>query len=99
MKIDKFKNQDIADKVNKKYDKSYTANYISTIFRQKIIPRINETAEFHAKIIENLSFPENFKKCNGCGKILLIDSLNFVRKSRSKDGFSTHCKNCDRLER
>ena len=99
LKINKIKNQDIADAVNKKYDKSYTANYISTIFRQKIIPRINETAEFHAKIIENLSFPENFKKCTGCGKILLIDPEKFVRKSRSKDGFSTRCKICDRNDR
>ena len=99
LKINKTKNQDIADIINKKYDKSYTANYISTIFRQKIIPRINETAEFHAKIIENLSFPENFKKCTGCGKILLIDPDKFVRKSRSKDGFSTRCKICDRNDR
>ena len=98
-KISKTKNQDIADAINKKYNKSYTANYISTIFRQKIIPRINETAEFHTKVIENLSFPENFKKCNGCGKILLIDPEKFVRKSRSKDGFATRCKICDRLDR
>ena len=33
LKINKVKNQDIADIVNKKYGKSYTANYISTIFR------------------------------------------------------------------
>lgn len=99
LKINKTKNQDIADIINKKYDKSYTANYISTIFRQKIIPRINETAEFHAKIVENLSFPENFKKCTGCGKVLLIDPDKFVRKSRSKDGFSTRCKICDRNDR
>ena len=99
LKINKVKNQDIADIINKKYDKSYTANYISTIFRQKIIPRINETAEFHAKIVENLSFPENFKRCSGCGKILLIDPDKFVRKSRSKDGFSTRCKICDRDDR
>ena len=33
LKINKTKNQDIADLINKKYDKSYTANYISTIFR------------------------------------------------------------------
>ncbi len=99
LKINKTKNQDIADLINKKYDKSYTANYISTIFRQKIIPRINETAEFHAKIIENLSFPENFKKCTSCGKVLLIDPDKFVRKSRSKDGFSTRCKICDRNDR
>ena len=99
LKINKVKNQDIADQINKKYSKSYTANYISTIFRQKIIPHINETANFHALIIENMCFEENFKKCNGCGKILLIDAENFVRKSRSKDGFSTKCKKCDRADR
>ena len=64
LKINKVKNQDIADVVNKKYGKSYTANYISTIFRQKIIPRINESAQFHAQIVENICFEENFKKCN-----------------------------------
>lgn len=99
LKISKQKNQDIADIINKKYGKSYTANYISTIFRQKIIPRINETANFHALIIENMCFEENFKKCHGCGKWLLIDAENFVRKSRSKDGFSTKCKKCDRADR
>ena len=99
LKINKVKNQDIADQINKKYGKSYTANYISTIFRQKIIPHINETANFHALIIENMCFEENFKKCNGCGKVLLIDAENFVRKSRSKDGFSTKCKKCDRADR
>ena len=99
LKINKVKNQDIADAINKKYGKSYTANYISTIFRQKIIPRINEAAQFHAFVIENMCFEENFKKCNGCGKILLIDAENFVRKSRSKDGFSTKCKKCDRADR
>lgn len=99
LKIDKMKNQDIADIINKKYGKSYTANYISTIFRQKVIPRINEAAQFHALIVENMCFEENFKKCNGCGKILLADAHNFVRKSRSKDGFSTRCKNCDRADR
>lgn len=99
LKINKVKNQDIADIINKKYNKSYTANYISTIFRQKIIPRINESARFHAVVIENLCFEENFKKCNGCGKWLLIDAENFVRKARSKDGFSTKCKKCDRADR
>ena len=99
LKISKVKNQDIADIVNKKYDKSYTANYISTIFRQKIIPRINESAQFHALIIENMCFEENFKKCNCCDKWLLIDAENFVRKARSKDGFSAKCKKCDRADR
>lgn len=99
MKMKKIKNQDIADFVNKKYGKSYTANYISTIFRQKIIPRINETAAFHETILGEIYFPENFKKCSCCGRVLLKDAENFVRKSRSKDGFNNRCKKCDKLER
>lgn len=99
LKIGKMKNDDIAKKINVKHGKSYTANYISTIFRQKIIPQINEAARFHALIIENMCFEENFKKCNSCGQWLLIDAENFVRKARSKDGFSARCKRCDRDER
>lgn len=99
LKINKVKNQDIAITINAKYGKSYTANYISTIFRQKIIPNINEVARFHALIVENMCFEENFKKCNSCGEVLLIDAENFVRKARSKDGFSPRCKKCDRVDR
>ena len=95
----KTKNQEIADYVNKKYNKSYTANYISTIFRQKIIPKINESVKFHALIIENICFSENFKRCSNCGKILLIAPDNFVRKARAKDGFSSQCKICDKKSR
>ena len=98
-KIQKFRNQDIANEVNRLFGKSYTANYISTIFRKKIIKQINEAAAFHERIIGNLFFPENFKVCNMCGRKLLKDQENFVRKSRAKDGFSNRCKDCDREER
>ena len=99
MKLKKVSNPDIASYINKKYNKSYTINYISTIFRQKIIPQICAAASTHADIIENLTFPENFKKCKTCGRILLLNSTNFVKKSRSPDGFSTQCKICDREAR
>lgn len=99
LKINKTKNADIALQINAKYGKSYTDNYISTIFRQKIIPKINNAAVYHARVIENLSFAENFKKCNGCGRTLLIDAENFVRKARSKDGFASRCKVCDKADR
>lgn len=98
-KIKKKKNQDIALFINKKYGKSYTSNYISTIFRQKIIPKINAAAIFHLKIVENLFFEEEFKKCNCCGIWLLRDPEIFVRKSRSKDGLANRCKKCDKLDR
>lgn len=99
LKIQKVRNQDIANQINKKHKKSYTANYISTIFRQKIIPKINEAAAFHERIIENIFFEEEFKTCSCCGKILLRDPEIFVRKSRSKDGLANRCKKCDKADR
>ena len=99
LKEKKTKNQDIADYINKKYGKSYTANYISTIFRQKIIVKINEAAELHRDTVENCFFPENFKRCAECGRILLLDGRNWVRKSRSKDGFQNKCKKCEKKGR
>ena len=99
LKMQKVKNQDIADIVNQEFKKSYTANYISTIFRQKIIKQINKAAAYHNEIIQNLFFLEEFKKCTSCGKILLKNSRNFVRKARSKDGFANRCKYCDKKDR
>ena len=99
LKEQKIKNADIASYINKEYGKSYTANYISTIFKQKVISRINEAAELHKDTIENCFFEENFKVCNDCGKILLLDSRNWVKKARSKDGFQNRCKRCEHKAR
>ncbi len=99
LKMKKVKNQDIASYINKKFKKSYTANYISTIFRQKIIKQINDAAAFHVQNISNIFFPENFKRCTACGRMLLRDPENFVKKTRSKDGYSNRCKQCDKAER
>ena len=99
MKTKKYKNQDIAAYINEKYGKTYTTNYVSTIFRQKIIPAINNAAAYHKQIIGSLSFDEEFKICTKCGRRLLRDPINFVRKSRSKDGLSNHCKICDKKGR
>lgn len=99
MKIKKKRNVDIAEEVNKKWGKSYTTNYISTIFRQRIIPKINDVAKYQMMIVENLSFPEEFKRCAQCGRILLRDPINFTRKARSKDGFTSKCKKCEKEAR
>jgi len=98
-KINHEKNSDIAGYVNKEFGKSYTANYISTIFRQKIIPKINEAAKFHLETVSNYFFPENFKQCTCCGRILLLHENNWVRKARSKDGFQSKCKRCEKKAR
>lgn len=99
LKIQGKKNQDIADIINKKYGKTYNANYISTIFRQKILRQITFAATHHQEVLENIFFPENFKKCKDCGHTLLLTADNFMRKAKSKDGFSIRCKKCDKARR
>ena len=99
MKLAKKKNTDIAWDINHKYNKSYTTNYISTIFRQRIIPKINEAAAMHKEIISNIFFPENFKRCSTCGELKLRCPENFTRKSRANDGFASRCKICEKKAR
>ena len=99
LKIQGERNQDIAKFINQKYGKNYTTNYISTIFKQKVIKKINEAAEYHFEVIGNLFFPENFRKCNFCGRTLLLHSRNFVKKSKSATGFNSKCKRCEKERR
>lgn len=99
LKLNKKKNEDIVYDINKKWNKSYTANYISTIFKQRIIPKIVEGVKYHHLIIDNLAYDEEFKQCSCCGRILLKDSINFTKKARSKDGFTSRCKKCEKATR
>lgn len=99
MKLKFKQNSDIASYINKTYNKSYNDNYISTIFHQKIIPQITNAARVHREIMENIFYPENFKKCKDCGKVYLLNSDNFVKQKKSNDGFSPRCKACEKLKR
>jgi hypothetical protein len=63
------------------------------------VPKINEAAAYHLKVVSNLFFEEEFKMCTGCKKIMLRDADNFTRKSRSKDGFTARCKKCEKASR
>ena len=99
MKLHKVKNVDIAWDINRKYGKTYTSNYISTIFRQRIIPKINDAAKYHEKVISNIFFEEEFKQCSTCGETMLRDACNFTRKSRANDGLSSRCKRCEKKAR
>jgi len=99
LKIQKRLNQDIADIINKKYGKNYQPNYISTLYCKKCLVKIAEAAARHREVLENLFFPENFKKCKDCGEILLRDEKTFMRRHRSGDGFSPRCKKCEKILR
>ena len=100
MKSEGYTNEEIRSRVNKKYDKGYSANYISTIFRSKCCHEINEAAAEHIeKLNALLKGKEEFKKCNTCGKLLLKNTKSFVKKTRAKDGLAGRCKSCDKKAR
>lgn len=96
LKVQKVKNADIVNYLKEKYNKQYTQNYISTIYKQRILGKIAAAASYHCELIENLAFPENFKQCYRCKKMYLRTPDNFVRKKTAKDGLTNRCKNCDK---
>lgn len=99
LKIHHTRNTDIIKIVNQKYNKAYTDNYISTIFKQKIVNKITHTAALHEKIVSNLFFSEEFGECITCHRQLLLDTEFFTRKQKSKSGYSSRCKQCEREKR
>lgn len=99
LKLHRQDNQTIKEIVNQKFSKSYNTNYISTLYCKKILEQIAEAARQHEQMVENLWFEEEWKKCIDCGKWYLRTADNFVRKAKSKDGFSPRCKACEKILR
>lgn len=97
-KVEKKSNSEIQSLVKEKYHHTYQVNYISTLYR-KVFDTIAETAAFHKTVCENLFFPEEFKKCKDCGRSLLLTNRDWVKRARSKDGFSPRCKHCEKIKR
>lgn len=96
LKLEKKPNQFIASTINKTFGTSYSADYISDIYRKQILKGISETAQYHLRLIEKVFFEEEFKPCRVCGDLLLLDERNFIKGARYKDGFTNRCKVCDK---
>lgn len=96
LKLAGKQNMDIKEIVNKEFDRSYQANYISTIYRQYVVPAIADAATRHLEIVRAIAEgPERFKRCSVCGRLLVESKTYFIHKSRAKSGFSARCKQCD----
>lgn len=95
----RISNEVIKEELFRKYGLTHSANYISTLWKQKICGAIAEAAKLHYDYYLNRNKPFAWKKCNQCGKIKLKDTREFMRKSRSSDGLSNKCKECDRVNR
>lgn len=98
-KKNKIRNEVIRDKLKKDFNLNHSANYISTIWKQKVCRDIAEAARLHYDYFLNREKPFAWKKCVQCGKIKLKDTREFMRKSRSSDGLASRCKECDKVNR
>ena len=97
--IDKMENRqniDIQERLTQKYGDTFSVEYISSLFNNKIPKLIADLAdaqelEYHYTFVEKGAW----KKCNRCGQVKLLHSRFFSKNSSSsKNGFYSICKCC-----
>jgi len=80
-----------------RYAIDYSPNYLVFVVSNEIPKRIAQVAKMMR--MEQDTPIENKKKCIHCGKLLPKDPLFFSRNNAHKDGLSSTCKECDRVNR
>lgn len=95
-KVENLQNKEIQERLEQKYGSTYSVEYISSLFNNKIPKLIAETAKAQ-ELIYHYTFVEKgaWKKCNRCGQVKLLHSTFFSKNSSSsKNGFYSICKSC-----
>lgn len=75
----------------------FTDKHISYILSVEIPKKIVEEVK-KARLLDDCP-PSTWKKCYTCGKSFPRDLLFFTRNNSRKDGFSSNCKECERIKR
>lgn len=88
-------NRDIKKHLEAELGISHQENYISTIW-SKSIELIIRAVELNYDEWLCKDYRKAWKKCSRCGTWKLRDSRNFIRKSKSLDGLTNRCKDCDK---
>ena len=79
------------------YGITYNENHLSEIVAREIPEKIAAAATKHRLILETPK--DQLKRCYQCGRWLPRNKLFYARNSTRKDGFSSNCKDCERLKR
>lgn len=99
MKSENWRNEDINNELRRRGLKTFSVNYISTIYKKRIPKLLAQAVETHFELALALDQPDEWKHCSKCGKLLHLDSNHFRRLGKSKDGFVGSCKQCDKKKR
>lgn len=94
-KIEGMQNQDVQRMLEDKNGKTYSVEYISSLFNNKIPKLIADEAE-KQELLWYYTTQEkgNWKRCNRCGQVKLLHSKFFSKNNSSKTGFYSICKEC-----
>jgi hypothetical protein len=95
LKIDGRTNAEIQSTINAIFGKTYTEEYLSSLWRNKIPKLIAEAAQ-RDWLFYHFTFEErgNWKHCNKCDEYKPAHPLFFNRNANSRDGFYSVCKKC-----
>lgn len=94
-KIDGKSNAEIQELLTDEFGITYTVEYISSLWRNKIPKMIAEKAR-EEYLIWYYTYKEygKWKRCSRCGQIKLAHSRFFSKNNTSKDGWYSICKEC-----
>ncbi len=94
-KIDGLKNEKIRQNLIEKHKITYSEEYISSLWKNKIPKMIAEQCEQdYLEWYYTEKEKGQWKKCSCCGQIKLANHHFFSKNSTSKDGFYSICKMC-----
>lgn len=91
-------NKEISLKLEKELGITHQENYISTIWN-KCVQLVVDAAALNYDEWLCKDYDKAWKRCNTCGRELLRDPRNFVRKKKAADGLTSNCKTCDKIKR
>ena len=94
-KIDGKSNADIQALLSQEFDLTYTVEYLSSLWRNKIPKLLAEKAkeDYIIWYYTNKEYGK-WKRCSKCGEIKLAHNRFFSKNNTSKDGFYSICKEC-----
>ena len=96
-KIQRLPYTQILEQLQQKFGVKYNENHLSSIYAKEIPEKIALAVKKNRIINETKD--EDKKHCFTCGRYLPRDPLFFSRNRSRKDGFSSNCKECEKLKR